>query len=194
MPELPLKYDAQGLVPAVLQDRITGDIRMFAYANDTAVRKTLETGNATWWSRSRGELWQRGRVSGQTTPVRQVLADCDGDCVVYSSEPQGPSCHSGATSCFFHAVAGESLEQASEQPQTVLASLEAEGGAQTTPSVAAAGFLEQAGKLAHALERESDERVVVEAAEAIYRLLAGLRSRSIRLRGVLAALAYRKQR
>ena len=92
----PLKYDAQGLVPAIVQDHITGEIRMFAFATDAAVRTTLDTGRATFWSRSRGELWQKGRVGGHEIPVVRVLADCDGDCVIYSSDPQGPSCHSGA--------------------------------------------------------------------------------------------------
>jgi phosphoribosyl-ATP pyrophosphohydrolase/phosphoribosyl-AMP cyclohydrolase len=201
MPQLPIKFDAQGLVPAIVQDRITGEIRMFAYATDAAVRKTVETGHATFWSRSRGELWQKGRVSGQLTPVQRVLADCDADCLIYSSDPQSPSCHSGAPSCFFQAVDGERLGQASEQPQTVLAALEAAGlGAKAlqgsgsgsgSASDAAASVRADAGRFADALEKESDERVVLEAANALYQLVVGLRSRSIGLRRVLAELGRR---
>jgi phosphoribosyl-AMP cyclohydrolase / phosphoribosyl-ATP pyrophosphohydrolase len=209
MPTLPLKFDSLGLVPAIVQDHLTGEIRMFAFATDAAVRKTVETGSATFWSRSRGELWQKGRASGYETPVVRVLADCDADCVIYSSEPNGPSCHSGAPSCFFQALDGDRLWQASEQPQTLLASLEATiaspkrsggGGSQPpraiggVPSDAASRIVEEAGALAHALDTESDDRVVSEAAETIYQLLVGLRSRSIALRRVLVELARRRGR
>jgi phosphoribosyl-AMP cyclohydrolase / phosphoribosyl-ATP pyrophosphohydrolase len=206
MSQLPLKFDAQGLVPVIVQDRVTGEIRMFAYATDAAVRKTLETGCATFWSRSRGELWQKGRASGQETPVVRVLADCDADCIIYSSDPQCPSCHSGAQSCFFQALDGDRLGQASEQPQTLLASLEA--GLESSKRLAhngghakalfdtgapslAARFREEAGKLAQALEKDGEERVVFLAADTLYHLLAGLRSRSIAVRRVLAELARR---
>ena len=80
MSQLPLKYDPRGLVPAIVQDHLTGQIRMFAFATEAAVRMTLQTGRATFWSRSRGELWQKGRISGHETPVVRVLADCSGSC------------------------------------------------------------------------------------------------------------------
>jgi phosphoribosyl-ATP pyrophosphohydrolase/phosphoribosyl-AMP cyclohydrolase len=209
MSTLPLKFDSLGLVPVIVQDQLTGEIRMFAYATDAAVRKTIETGSATFWSRSRGELWQKGRASGYETPVVRVLADCDADCVIYSSEPQGPSCHSGAPSCFFQALDGEHLEQASEQPQTLLASLEAaiasqsphrkaSGGSQpprppgAQPSEAAAKIVEEAGALARALDAEGDDRVVSEAAETLYQLMVGLRARAITFRRVLVELAQRR--
>jgi phosphoribosyl-ATP pyrophosphohydrolase/phosphoribosyl-AMP cyclohydrolase len=196
MSHSPLKYDAQGLVPAIVQDHITGEIRMFAFATDAAVRTTLDTGRATFWSRSRGELWQKGRVGGHEIPVVRVLADCDGDCVIYSSDPQGPSCHSGARSCFFQILEGGRLAQASEPPQTLLASIEADLQSTKSPSREAAGLIgaklrEEAGSLAQALEGSSDERVVTEAADTLYQLLAGLGSRSIALRRVLDELDRR---
>jgi phosphoribosyl-ATP pyrophosphohydrolase/phosphoribosyl-AMP cyclohydrolase len=183
MPSLPLKFDPRGLVPAIVQDHLTGQVRMFAYATETAVRKTLETGYATFWSRSRGELWQKRRASAQETPVVRVLADCDGDCIIYSSDPRAPSCDSGAPSCFFHAVEGERMVHASEQPQTLLARLE------SVPVLA--GAPQGAGDLARALASESDERVIHEAADTLHRLVVGLRARSISLRLVLAELATR---
>jgi phosphoribosyl-AMP cyclohydrolase / phosphoribosyl-ATP pyrophosphohydrolase len=209
MSTLPLKFDGSGLVPAILQDYVTGEIRMFAFASDAAVRSTLESGRATFWSRSRGELWQKGRASGYETPIVRVLADCDGDCVVYSSDPLGPSCFSGARSCFFQAFEGGQLRYASEQPQTVLASLEASVAAESPnrssnrasvqppgsnpeAPVAAARMMEKAGTLARALETESNDRVVSEAAELVYRLVAALRSRSISLRQVLAEVARKR--
>jgi phosphoribosyl-ATP pyrophosphohydrolase/phosphoribosyl-AMP cyclohydrolase len=187
MSALPLKFDAQGLVPAIVQDHLTGQIRMFAYATQVAVRKTLETGLATFWSRSRGELWQRGRVGGHETPVVRVLADCDGDCIIYSSDPSGPSCHSGAPSCFFHVLEGERLVQASEQPQTLLALLESN----KTLKGPLGSFREVATNLAQALEQESDERVIHEAADTLHHLVSGLRGRSISVRSVLAELGRR---
>jgi phosphoribosyl-ATP pyrophosphohydrolase/phosphoribosyl-AMP cyclohydrolase len=189
MSELPLKFDAQGLVPAIVQDHLTGQIRMFAYATQVAVRKTLETGLATFWSRSRGELWQKGRIGGHETHVVRVLADCDGDCIIYSSDPQGPSCHSGAPSCFFHVLEGENLVQASEQPQTLLALLE------STKIGAADGvgltIREVAGNLAEALDGPNDDRVVQEAASALIHLVAALRARAISLRSVFVEVSRR---
>lgn len=206
MSQLPLKYDSQGLVPAIVQDHLTGQIRMFAFATDAAVRKTLETGRATFWSRSRGELWQKGRISGHEIPVVRVLADCNGHAVIYSSEPHSPTCNSGAPSCFFQVIEGERLVQASEQPQTIFAALEAilevrkksTGGASYTKGLydggaagIAAKFREEAGEFAQALETGNEEHVVSEAADAIYHLLVGLRSRSISLRRVLVELSRR---
>jgi phosphoribosyl-ATP pyrophosphohydrolase/phosphoribosyl-AMP cyclohydrolase len=205
MPPLPLKFDAQGLVPAVVQDYLTGQIRMFAFASNTAVRKTLETGLATFWSRSRGELWQRGRVGGQETAVVRVFADCDADCIIYSSDPHSPSCHSGAPSCFFHALEGDRLVQASEQPQTLLAFLESSlvsGGKSAATSESSSPpegqgnglgsrVLDDARDLARALDEEGDERVVYHAADMLYRLVVSLRARSISVRQVLGELARR---
>src|ERR1700746_1855887 len=104
MAEPPIHCDERGLVPVVVQDHLTGEIRMFAYATREAVRKTLETGRATFWSRSRGELWEKGRTSGNEVRVTRVLVDCDSDCLVYSGEPRGNTCHTGAPSCFFQTL------------------------------------------------------------------------------------------
>jgi phosphoribosyl-AMP cyclohydrolase / phosphoribosyl-ATP pyrophosphohydrolase len=197
MSQLQLKLDAQGLVPAIVQDHLTGEIRMFAYASEAAVRMTLETGHATFWSRSRAELWQKGRVSGHETPVVRVLADCDADCVIYSSDPQSPSCHSGAPSCFFQAFDGERLGQASEQPQNVLASLEAtvaSRGSDGDASMLGTKIREGASGFAQAIAGGSDEHVVAEAADSLVHLVTGLRSRSITLRRVLAEVSRRLAR
>jgi phosphoribosyl-ATP pyrophosphohydrolase/phosphoribosyl-AMP cyclohydrolase len=209
MPQLPLRFDAQGLIPAILQDHLTGQVRMFAYATEAAVRMTLQTGLATFWSRSRGELWQRGRISGHETPVVRVLSDCNGHALIYSSDPHHPTCNSGAPSCFFHTVESERLMQATEQPQTVFAALESildmrkksTGGGSYTKGLydsgaagIAAKFREEAGVFAKALESENDERVVSEAADTLYHVLVGLRSRSITLRRVLVELARRVAR
>jgi phosphoribosyl-ATP pyrophosphohydrolase/phosphoribosyl-AMP cyclohydrolase len=206
MAPLPVNFDERGLVPVVVQDHLTGEIRMFAYATPEAVRKTLETGKATFWSRSRGELWEKGQTSGNEIRVHRVLVDCDNDCLIYSGDPRGNSCHTGAPNCFFQTLDGESVQQASDQPQTLLATLEellesrkrADGKASYTKSLYDAGgpgiglkLREEAGELAAAIEGESDDRVVSEAADTLYHLLVGLRWRGIGLRRVFAELARR---
>jgi phosphoribosyl-ATP pyrophosphohydrolase/phosphoribosyl-AMP cyclohydrolase len=206
MSGLPLKFDEHGLVPVIVQDRLTGEIRMCAFATNEAVRTTLETGRATFWSRSRGELWQKGQTSGNEIKVEQVLVDCDSDCLVYSGEPHGNSCHTGAPTCFFRVLEGDELTQASERPQTLLATLESILESRKTstaassytkslyekgPTAIGAKIVEEAGELARAIESESDNRVVSEAADTFYHLLVGLRSRAIPLRRVLAELARR---
>jgi phosphoribosyl-ATP pyrophosphohydrolase/phosphoribosyl-AMP cyclohydrolase len=209
MPPLPIKFDANGLVPVVVQDRLTGEIRMFAFATEAAVRATLETGRATFFSRSRGELWEKGSTSGNTIRVHEVLVDCDADCLLYSADPQGPSCHTGAASCFFQVLEGEALSQpalAEKTAQTALAKLEATlesrkqatGTSSYTKSLYDAGaarigakIREEADELSLAVEAETDDRVVSEAADVLYHVMVGLRWRSIPLRRVLAELARR---
>jgi phosphoribosyl-ATP pyrophosphohydrolase/phosphoribosyl-AMP cyclohydrolase len=209
MAQLPLTFDAHGLVPVIVQDHLTGEVRMFAFATPEAIRRTRETGRATFWSRSRSELWEKGRTSGNEIRVLRVLVDCDADCVIYSSEPHGNSCHTGAPSCFFQTLEGEMGSEALGQtpaPQTLLGALEAvlearknsTGKTSYTKSLYDAGapkigakLREEAGEAALALEAETDERVVSEAADLLYHLLVGLRWRAIPVRRVLAELARR---
>ena len=96
-----LKYDDQGLVAVIAQDAETGEVRMMAYANETAVEQTLSTGLAHFYSRSRQSLWKKGESSGNTLGVRSVWVYCDGDALIYMVDPTGPSCHTGAQTCFF---------------------------------------------------------------------------------------------
>src|SRR5580700_3886980 len=124
---LRVNFDRDGLVPVVVQDHLTGDVRMLAHATVEAVRATLESGRATFWSRSRNELWEKGRTSGNSLDVKRVLVDCDDDCLIYLAEPQGATCHTGAPSCFFQTMeAGGVAHQQAATPQTVLARLEAQ--------------------------------------------------------------------
>lgn len=95
-----LKFDERGLIPVVTQDARTGAVLMQAYADRAAVERTLATREATYYSRSRGEQWVKGRASGHTQRVVSVHADCDGDSVLYRVEQTGPACHTGAYSCF----------------------------------------------------------------------------------------------
>ncbi|MBC7528289.1 MAG: phosphoribosyl-AMP cyclohydrolase [Chthonomonadaceae bacterium] len=99
-----LKYDANGLIPAVVQDAENGQVLMVAYMNREAVQKTIETKRATFWSRSRQKFWIKGETSGNIQKVREVLIDCDADCVLIKVEQTGAACHEGYRSCFFRAV------------------------------------------------------------------------------------------
>lgn len=106
-----IKYDDKGLVPAVVQDASSGDVLMVAYMNSEAVAKTLETGKATFWSRSRNELWVKGMTSGNVMEVKEVLVDCDEDCLLVRVNPTGPACHTGKNTCFYRKVDGDVLAE-----------------------------------------------------------------------------------
>lgn len=100
-----IRFDERGLVPVIAQDSETGDVLMLAYANDEALRLTIESGRAHYYSRSRNELWRKGDTSGNVQHVTEVMLDCDGDAVLYRLRQTGPACHTGARSCFFRSEA-----------------------------------------------------------------------------------------
>ncbi len=99
-----LKFDKNGLIPAILQDYHTREVLMQAYMNEDALSQTLKTGKATFYSRSRKQLWVKGETSGHFMNVVSLRADCDNDCLLLEVLPQGPACHTGAVSCFFNAL------------------------------------------------------------------------------------------
>jgi phosphoribosyl-ATP pyrophosphohydrolase/phosphoribosyl-AMP cyclohydrolase len=203
-----LKRDAAGLVTVVVQDRMTGLVRMVAHADDAAVQATLDTGFGHFFSRSRKKMWKKGEESGHVLSVFEVWADCDADCLVYLVDPEGPSCHTGREACFFRRVNGDG--SLSEEPvhhagptfTRLWAELEARkaSGADKsyTRSLLDKGapkinekLREEADELARAIEGESDERVVSEASDVLYHLLVGLLFRGRSLREVQAELARR---
>lgn len=205
---LPLKYDEHGLVTVVAQDRLTGELRMLAHANEQAVMATLSTGEAHFYSRSRGALWRKGESSGHVLRVSEVWADCDADALLYLVEPVGPSCHTGRESCFFRMLEADGAlhDDALAHGRPALPRLWAElvqrkqagGGKSYTRSLLDAGtaaiaskIREEADELGRAIEGESDARVVAEAADEIYHLLVGLLARGVSLRDVEAELAQR---
>jgi phosphoribosyl-AMP cyclohydrolase len=98
------KFDAQGLLPVIAQDAATGQVLMFAWMNREALDHTIETGRATYFSRSRGKLWTKGEQSGHCQQVRQILVDCDQDCLVLKVSVDQGQCHVGYQSCFYRAV------------------------------------------------------------------------------------------
>jgi phosphoribosyl-ATP pyrophosphohydrolase/phosphoribosyl-AMP cyclohydrolase len=104
-----LRYDEHGLLPVVVQDVATGAVLMLAFADREAVEKTLATGEAHFWSRSRRSLWRKGETSGNVLEVVEVLPDCDGDALLVRARPAGPTCHRGTRSCFEPNPAGLEL-------------------------------------------------------------------------------------
>lgn len=95
-----LRRDADGLIAAVVREEDTGQVLMLAWMDDEALHRTLRTGQATYWSRSRGRHWVKGETSGHYQEVRSVALDCDGDAVLLTVRQTGPACHTGAHSCF----------------------------------------------------------------------------------------------
>jgi len=99
-----LSFGENGLVAAVVQHHLSGQILMVGYANQEAIDKTLATGHAWFFSRSRQRLWEKGETSGNYLDVKGIRVDCDGDALIYLCEPHGPTCHTGAPSCFFNGL------------------------------------------------------------------------------------------
>jgi phosphoribosyl-ATP pyrophosphohydrolase/phosphoribosyl-AMP cyclohydrolase len=112
LPEV--RWDAAGLVPVVVADATTGAVLTLAYANREALERTLATRSTWLWSRSRGELWNKGATSGNTQRVVSVSVDCDGDALLYRVVPSGPACHTGAASCFTSTIPLDGAEEAPE--------------------------------------------------------------------------------
>jgi phosphoribosyl-ATP pyrophosphohydrolase/phosphoribosyl-AMP cyclohydrolase len=96
-----IRFDANGLIPAIVQDAQTKDVLMMAYMNAESLTLTLEKGETYFWSRSRGELWHKGETSGNIQRVVEIFLDCDADTLLISVEPMGPACHTGERTCFY---------------------------------------------------------------------------------------------
>ncbi len=184
----------EGLIPVVVQDDLTGEVRMLAWADAPALERTKKEHRATFFSRSRNAQWVKGETSGNFIDVREVRLDCDQDAILYLGTPHGPTCHTGTESCF------------SGEPRPLLLKLEAALEARKTSSgeksytkslyeggAARIGvkLREEADELARAVDGETDERVASEAADVVYHLMVALRHRNIPVRAVLAELDRR---
>ena len=207
---LPLQMERRGdveLIPVVAQDHATGEIRMLAWATADAVRETLATGHATFYSRSRKELWVKGKTSGHTLEVVSVLVDCDADALVYLVVPRGPTCHTGAPSCFFRRLTKSGELEEPVAAATLLARLDAtllarkEATAEKSyvkslydggPAKIGEKLREEAGELADAVAGETEDRVVSEAADVLFHVMVALRSRGVGIDSVLRELSRRE--
>ena len=202
-----LTFDERGLLPAIAQDRMTGQVRMVAWVNREALSRTLESGRATFFNHSHGAIWEKGETSGHHLAVSAVYADCDADTLLMLVDPAGPSCHTGRPTCFFRKMdpSGE-LRDVPHEAGAFLWELEATiaeraGAAASksyTKSLLDAGAVkigdklrEEAGELSVALATETEERVASEAADVLYHLLVGLRLRGVPLRRVIEVLEGR---
>ena len=99
-----LKYDSNGLIPAIVQDATTGEVLMQAYMNKESLQKTLDTKQTWFWSRSRGKLWHKGETSGHFQNVQAIYYDCDGDSLLIKVEQIGSACHTGNKSCYYRGL------------------------------------------------------------------------------------------
>jgi len=107
-----IKFDERGLVPAIIQDADKGEVLMLGYMNKESLRRTIESGDVWFYSRSRQELWHKGETSGNFLRARSVQVDCDGDTILVRAKPEGPVCHTGNRTCFFTDVTKESVVRA----------------------------------------------------------------------------------
>jgi phosphoribosyl-ATP pyrophosphohydrolase/phosphoribosyl-AMP cyclohydrolase len=204
-----IKWNTQGLVPAIVQDANTHQVLMLAYMNEASLKRTLETGETWFWSRSRGELWHKGATSGNRQRVVEVRYDCDADTLLVQVEPAGPACHTGQQSCFYRRLPeGPGEIEGSAPPATggVLPHLEAViQDRKTHPrpdsytcQLLAAGqprilkkVGEEAIEILIAAQSEGDERLVSELADLIYHTLVLLAARGMSWVNVEAELARR---
>jgi len=204
-----LHFDAQGLIPAVVQEADTGDVLMVAWMDRDAVTKTLETGATHFWSRSRQAPWRKGETSGHVQHVQRVYADCDADTLLVQVHQEGPACHTNNPTCFFTAMQGDGaahgraasaaptmlarIEQIVEQRKTgapagsYVGALLAKGEAAVTRKIGE----EAVEVITAALGGEGDRRVVEEVADLWFHTLVLLGERGIPLRDVLKELARR---
>lgn len=179
-----ISYDAQGLVPVVIQDWNSGEVLTLAYANAEAVARTRETGELHLWSRSRNELWHKGATSGHTQQVKGLRYDCDADALVALVIPNGPACHTGERTCFYRGDMAPAPFEVLPALERVLRARQSERpeGSYTVelldnPPLIGEKVQEEAEEVARAAREETDDRVDNEAADVLYHLMVLLRSR-----------------
>lgn len=209
MAQVEIKLDGKGLVPAIAQDAETGQVLMHAYMSPESLRRTLESGQAWFYSRSRQELWHKGATSGNYLNVKEIWIDCDGDTVLLKVDPTGPACHTGRTSCFFTRLEGEpSSYQHAEGGAGVLDELHAviRERQQTMPEGSytarlinegvprvAQKVVEEAGETAIAATQGERERLTREVADLLYHTLVLLAASEVSPESVWRELRSRRR-
>lgn len=205
-----IKFDAAGLVPVIAQEARTGMVRMVAWANREALQRTTATGDAHFWSRSRGALWRKGETSGNSLRVREVRIDCDGDVVLYTVDAEGPSCHTGATSCFYRRAGADGTLVEDDRPADppavvltrvadVIARRRRERPEKSyVVSLLDAGLpkingkiAEESGELCEALPEGDAAHTAHEAADLIFHVLVGLEAAGVPVDAVFEQLRRR---
>ncbi|GEN54377.1 bifunctional phosphoribosyl-AMP cyclohydrolase/phosphoribosyl-ATP diphosphatase HisIE [Halobacillus faecis] len=200
-----IQYDAQGLVPAIVQDAKSKAVLTLAYMNEESLKKTLEIGETVFYSRSRQELWHKGETSGNTQEVRSIHYDCDQDALLVQVVPSGPACHKGDYSCFSEELTEsetklkENRYQILDELQTVLADRKAtlpEGSYTSTlfqegVDRIAKKIGEEAGEVIIAAKNDDPEEIALESADLLFHLLLILTDRQVPLDDVLDVLEKR---
>lgn len=192
-----IRFDEAGIVPVIMQDASNGEILTLAYANREAIEKTLQSGEAHFYSRSRGGLWRKGETSGNTQNVTEVRLDCDSDALLYKVHSEGPACHTGERSCFYNTLAGEGVgiegnpsgsETAGAMLDRLAATISDRRGISTEESYTAKLLDSGTARIAQKVGEESvevviaalrDDRLAEESADLLYHLLVLLEERNV---------------
>ncbi len=205
---VPLKRNENGLIPAIAQHHETGEVLMLAYVSAESLARTLQDGDAWFYSRSRQSLWHKGEESGNFMRVKSLLVDCDGDTLLMKVDPVGPACHTGAVSCFFNDLDAEPSYEASEANVGVLEELfgvikdrQANPTAESyTAKLLQSGIgrvsqkvVEEAGESAIAAVQGENEALAGEVADLLYHTLTMLAAADVSPRDVWAELAKRRK-
>ena len=203
-----IKFDENGLVPAIVQDATTKEVLTLAYMNEKSLNLTLETKQTWFWSRSRQELWNKGATSGNTQQVVELKYDCDQDAVLVLVEPNGPACHTGEGTCFHEVVYGEERTQTSSN-ENILFLLEKliSQRKQEMPEGSYTTYLfdkgvdkilkkvgEEAAEVIIAAKNEDSEELKWESADLLFHLLVLLNQQNVPLQDVLNVLEERHKK
>ncbi|WP_404467220.1 bifunctional phosphoribosyl-AMP cyclohydrolase/phosphoribosyl-ATP diphosphatase HisIE [Planococcus rifietoensis] len=197
-----VKYDENGLVPVILKDATTKQVLTLAYANEEAVKRTIDTKETWLYSRSRKELWNKGATSGNTQRVQSVQIDCDGDSLIYEVIPNGPACHTGETSCFHETLAGERTASASDMITELSALIKQRES--DLPEGAYTTYLfeegvdkickkvgEEAAEVIIAAKNRDARELATESADLLYHLLVLLQEQKVDFKEVTGVLEER---
>ena len=206
MKDVQLKFDSNGLIPAIVQDAASKQVLTLAYMNEESLKKTIESGETWFYSRSRQELWHKGATSGNTQTVQSITYDCDQDALVVQVNPKGPACHNGTTTCFAETLYEvETPAKADVSFLYELANIIAERE-QQRPEGSYTTYLFEKGvdKILKKVGEESAEVIIAaknrdhdelqwESADLIFHLLVLLKEQNLPFSDVLAALKQRHE-
>jgi len=206
-----IKWDENGLVPAIVQDAQSKDILMLAYMNEESLQKSASTGSTWFWSRSRSELWNKGATSGHTQQIVSMSYDCDGDTLLVAVKQKGPACHTGSYSCFTNPVeiegaAGEFAEAEGANRFAMLGKVESSIAARYAerPEGSYTSYLfdkgldkilkkvgEEASEVIIAAKNNDNDELRSEASDLIFHLMVLLRERGLPLDEIMKELEAR---
>lgn len=212
LPDNEIQFDESGLAPVVVQDARSLEVLTLAFMNEDSLKKTLETGETWFWSRSRSELWHKGATSGNRQRVIEIRQDCDSDALVLLVEPAGPACHTGHRSCFYRDLEGAELDQhiheRADNLGRVLDDLFVliQNRKRELPENSYTTYLfnqgldkilkklgEEASETIIAAKNEEEGPLVAESADLLYHLIVLLVSRGVSLDDVAAELISRRK-